>query len=86
MHLMSQYFSQDFLNRPKKGFGIPLAHFLRNELKQYVLDTIENADQRSKEFINLTNFRKIFDEHCKGKDHKELIWSTISFLSWQNQQ
>lgn len=84
--LMSQYFSQDFLNRPKKGFGIPLAHFLRNELKQYVLDTIENADQRSKEFINLTNFRKIFDEHCKGKDHKELIWSTISFLSWQNQQ
>ena len=83
---MSKYFDKSFLNRPKKGFGIPLANFLRNDLKGFVQDTIDKSEKHSSDYINILYLKEIFKEHCKGADHKELIWSTICFLSWQNHQ
>ena len=83
---MSKYFDNNFLNRPKKGFGIPLANFLRNELKGFVQETIDISQKHSSDYINLFYLKKKFQEHCEGADHKELIWSTLCFLSWHNQQ
>jgi len=84
--LMSKYFDNNFLQRPKKGFGIPLAKFLRNELKVFVQETIDKSEKSGNEYINLFYLKKKIQEHSKGADHKELIWSTLSFLSWHNQK
>ena len=84
--LMSKYFDHNFIKRPKKGFGIPLANFLRNELKGFVQETIDISEKNGGDYINLLYLKKIYKDHCRGADHKEIIWSTLSFLSWYNKQ
>lgn len=37
----------DIIHRPKKGFGIPLARWLRAELRPLLVDVLNNAALRS---------------------------------------
>ena len=50
----------------------------------FVMDTISNSERRHEQFINLKNLREIYKKHLNGENHKELIWSSLMILSWQN--
>jgi len=38
--VLYQYLPKELFNRPKMGFGVPLEHWFRKELKGYLLDTL----------------------------------------------
>jgi asparagine synthase (glutamine-hydrolysing) len=69
--------------RPKKGFGIPLAGWLRGELKDFGFTMLSNS--KLKEFIDGKKILSIWKEHQEGKrDHSGVIWQTIVFSGWLN--
>jgi len=80
--ILLKYCGEKFINRPKMGFGIPLSSFLREDLKDWIFDLLNSQKIKENDLINIEKFKKIYENHCIGLDNKEIIWSTISYLSW----
>ncbi|WP_375724536.1 asparagine synthase (glutamine-hydrolyzing) [Arcobacter sp. KX21116] len=62
------------IERPKRGFSVPLKYWFRNELKDIVYSKIENLDDR----FNKKYLIKIFNEHQKGKNFEYVLWNIMS--------
>jgi asparagine synthase (glutamine-hydrolysing) len=69
--------------RPKKGFGIPLAKWLGTDLKDFMLDHLNEARVRRQGIFDYVYIKRLVDEQfSKTKDHRELLWTLIVFQSW----
>ena len=82
--LMENKLPDNIIYRPKKGFGIPLSAWIRNDLKKSIQETLfEKDDLFDKGFIE-----KMFSEHQLRKaNHRKLIWNLFvlkKFLSYYN--
>ena len=68
------------------GFGVPLKHWLRHELKDY---TYQNL--LSKKFIDIGMFKKdavkeILDKHQNSNyDYSNHIWALLALKHWFEQ-
>lgn len=70
--LMQDKLPHEIIFRPKKGFGIPLSDWIRNELKNEITDTILAPDP----LFNLEYIKLLLDEHLsKKRNHRKLIWN-----------
>jgi len=69
--------------RQKKGFGIPLAKWLGTDLKDFMLDHLNEARVRRQGIFDYVYIKRLVDEQfSKTKDHRELLWTLIVFQSW----
>ena len=69
--------------RQKKGFGIPLAKWLGTDLKDFMLDHLNEATVRRQGIFDYAYIKRLVDEQfSKTKDHRELLWTLIVFQSW----
>jgi asparagine synthase (glutamine-hydrolysing) len=75
---------REILARPKKGFGMPVASWLGNELRDFLQDTLSESRLREGGLFNPVFVRKLIDEHLQGKrDHRKPIWTLLMFESWR---
>ncbi|MBK7762521.1 MAG: asparagine synthase (glutamine-hydrolyzing) [Bacteroidetes bacterium] len=77
------YVPKELLDRPKMGFGIPIAHWLENELKPFV-DAYFNEYYLIKQNIfNYDEVMKIIKAFYEGKKERaEKIWYLLMFQMW----
>src|ERR1043165_2946338 len=74
---------ETIIHRQKKGFGIPLAKWLGRDLKDFMLDHLNEARIRSQGIFDYPYIKGLMDEQlAKTKDHRELLWTLIVFQSW----
>jgi asparagine synthase (glutamine-hydrolysing) len=74
---------RDILARPKKGFGIPIAQWLRGDLKRMALDTFSEQRIRQQGLFDHRAVSRLLDEHLSGKkDHRKQLWTLLMFQSW----
>lgn len=77
------YVPKELLDRPKMGFGIPIAHWLENELKPFV-DTYFNEYYLLKQ--NIFDYQEvmlIIQAFYDGKKERaEKIWYLLMFQMW----
>jgi asparagine synthase (glutamine-hydrolysing) len=70
--LMAPRLPAQISQRPKKGFGMPISHWFRAELKDLLWQRIEEAP----ELFNKTFLKEMFNEHQKGQvDHRKALFS-----------
>jgi asparagine synthase (glutamine-hydrolysing) len=70
------------IDRPKMGFGIPRARWLRSELKQLVSDVILNSNFRNRNWFNYQEVEKVIQEHNRGKNLDHIIWPILMLELW----
>lgn len=77
----------DVLYRKKQGFSVPLAQWLRKDLKDYVADTLfGQAAEKEERILNKVYVKKLWDSHLKGiNDHGSQIWNIFMFELWRKQ-
>lgn len=64
---------KELIDRPKKGFSVPLKYWFRKELKDVAYEKIQSLDDRfNKQYLN-----KIFEEHQKGKNFEYVLWNIL---------
>jgi asparagine synthase (glutamine-hydrolysing) len=71
------------MNRPKKGFGIPVAAWLRGPLKGWMTDWLSADRLRRQGLFDDRYVGRLVDEHLKGvRDHRKPIWTLLNFQIW----
>ena len=80
------YFPKDFLDKSKKGFGVPVGDWLRANLKNELLLYI---DKNYLEKQNIFQFEVVSDlvhNHLQGKiDNTFRVWTFFCFQKWYKQ-
>ena len=67
----------------KQGFVGPMAQWLKNDLKHYVLETLSDKKLKKHELFNYRTIQTLLEEHFSGKEiHDTLIWSILIFQTW----
>ena len=77
---------RSLLTRPKMGFGVPLGHWFRHELRDFVREVLLDPSSLSRGYFQEAAVRRLIDEHTAGVfDHGSRLWSLLVFELWQRQ-
>jgi asparagine synthase (glutamine-hydrolysing) len=69
--------------RQKMGFGVPLDHWFRHELKPMTHETLLAGDALCREFFRPKAVAKLVNEHESMRfDHSYRLWSLLVFELW----
>ncbi len=78
-----KYIPKELLDRPKTGFSLPVNEWLRNELKNYLYEFVNEEQLNKHDFINVKKAISMRDEFLAGKDiAQEKIWLLLMFQMW----
>jgi len=72
----------NLIDRPKMGFGIPRAEWLRTGMKEMVVDTLTDTTATQRGWFNQLEVKKIIDTHMAGVDKDSLIWPMLMLELW----
>ena len=71
------------LSRPKKGFGIPVARWLRGPLSPLVDRLLDPARIKRQGFFRAEEVSRRVQEHRAGvRDHRKPLWTLLMFQLW----
>lgn len=78
-----QYLPKDMMDRPKMGFGIPLAQWLRTELKEMVNFYLNEKRIGVQGILDVNTVNAILKSFYNGEDvDAGLIWYMLMFQMW----
>jgi asparagine synthase (glutamine-hydrolysing) len=73
----------EIIDRPKKGFGIPLAAWLRGPLKERISEVVARSPALDRGILNGDVFRTWNREHQeKRADHSKPLWALLVLDHW----
>ena len=70
---------KEILERPKRGFGVPLDRWFREDLRSYVASTLGAPDARVKEHLVGTAVDRLIAENdARVRGHGEALWTLLT--------
>jgi asparagine synthase (glutamine-hydrolysing) len=73
----------DVLDRPKMGFGVPLAAWLRGPLRRLPEDVLLDDRARQRGWFREAEVRRLIGEHQAGRrDHSNRLWALVQLELW----
>jgi asparagine synthase (glutamine-hydrolysing) len=76
---------EQILNRPKKGFGIPVAEWFRGPLKEQMLSVLSPERITRKGFFDAGEIQHLIDDHLNGRrDNRKQLWTLFAFDMWHD--
>jgi asparagine synthase (glutamine-hydrolysing) len=79
---VADWLPHELVHRPKMGFGVPLADWLRTELRELSWDVLTDATARGRGFFRPDAVVELLRQHHSGRDHSGRIWALIQFELW----
>lgn len=77
------YFPKNFLDKSKKGFGVPVGDWLRSDLKSELLSYIEDEFLEKQSIFRTEEIKALVANHINGKqDNTFRVWSFFCFQKW----
>ena len=71
------------LDRPKMGFGVPIADWLRGPLIDWAESLINERHLRDQGFFDVHLVRRMWESHRSGEvDWSYQLWAILMFQSW----
>ncbi|MBA2378977.1 MAG: asparagine synthetase B, partial [Blastocatellia bacterium] len=80
---MNGLLPQNILHRPKKGFGIPIAEWLKGRLNPLMHDLLDGERLKKQAIFDPAYVARLIKEHELGRasHHKEL-WTLLVLQLW----
>jgi asparagine synthase (glutamine-hydrolysing) len=77
----------EILNQPKKGFGVPLARWLREDLRQQMCDTLLDDSLTARGIFRKEALAGLINDHLSRKrDHSHRLWALMVLARWLAKQ
>lgn len=81
--VLYRHVPKSMIERPKKGFSIPLAQWLRGPLRDWAENLLSEKRLINEGYFNPKPIRKAWEQHITGKaDNALKLWSIIMFQAW----
>ena len=79
---MIPWLPPDLITRRKQGFGVPLADWLRTDLRDLSWDVLTDSTARSRGFFRPDAVLSLLRQHENGSDHSTRIWALMQLELW----
>ena len=71
------------LNRPKMGFGVPLGHWFRGPMKNFLGETLLSDRALSRGLFKPAAVKNMFGRHTRGeRDYAHQLWTLLMLELW----
>ena len=78
-----RYFTEEFLNRPKQGFGVPVGDWFRGELRDFTRDFLMGDRARGRGWFEPAYVGRIFNQHVEGRQNQShRLWTLLMLEAW----
>ena len=73
----------EIIDRPKKGFGMPIGEWIRGPLNDLAHDLLSQPKLRREGLLDPLEVKRLLDEHERGiADHRKPLWTLLAFELW----
>jgi asparagine synthase (glutamine-hydrolysing) len=80
---MSDLLPPGIATRAKKGFGIPVAAWIKGELREALQDELSPERIRRQGLFEPAEVNRLLSEHLSGRrDHRKPLWTLFVFQLW----
>lgn len=85
--VLYRHVPEEMIERPKKGFSIPLGEWLRGPLREWA-ETLLSEERIVKDgYFNVFPIREVWRRHLSGaNDYSTKLWSILMFQAWLEAQ
>ena len=84
--LLYDYVPKQLVDRPKAGFAVPLAKWLRGDLREWAESLLDEQALKSTGFFDAKKLRAVWQAHLSGQhDYQYQLWGPLMLLAWQNE-
>jgi asparagine synthase (glutamine-hydrolysing) len=81
--LLAGYLPARLIERPKMGFGIPLAAWLRGPLRAWSEDVLRGLDGAAGSLFDRAEVLRLWSEHQGGvRNWQVMLWNMLVLLTW----
>ncbi len=81
--IVHQYIPKEMMDRPKMGFGIPIAAWLQKDLKPFVEQYLSEDFIQKQQIFNNQEIQRIKKSFYQGKTERaEKVWYLLMFQMW----
>jgi asparagine synthase (glutamine-hydrolysing) len=74
---------ESILDRPKQGFSVPLAEWLRGDLREHSREVLLDPSSLSRDRFRPGAVQELLDGHLAGEDHSHRIWALLMLELWK---
>jgi asparagine synthase (glutamine-hydrolysing) len=83
--IAEKYLDRNIIYRNKVGFEVPVSHWFRNEMKEYLRDNLTRKSAFSLDYFKRESIEKLIDDHVSGKkDNYKKLWILLNFELWRD--
>lgn len=81
--ILKEYIPEEIFNQPKRGFAVPIGTWIREELREEFESNLSDDFLNHVPNLNVSKFKKMFQDHLKGKaDYSSYIWRVYVLSKW----
>ncbi|MGD0751124.1 MAG: asparagine synthase (glutamine-hydrolyzing) [Anaerolineales bacterium] len=81
--VLYRYVPEWMVERPKKGFGVPIDAWLRGPLRAWAEALLDGQRLKDEGFLNPAPIHQKWQEHLAGKHNWQYhLWDVLMFQSW----
>lgn len=81
--VLYRYVPRQLIDRPKQGFAVPVAAWLRGELREWAEELLAEHRLNDQGYWHTKRIRWLWKEHLSGReDYSFELWGILMFQSW----
>ncbi len=81
--VLARYIPPAWMDRPKRGFSVPLAQWLRGPLRDWASDLLTPAKLRQDGLFDAAAVERLWQRHCAGReDNATGLWNILMVRAW----
>ena len=81
--ILNRYVPPALIERPKKGFAMPVGAWLRGGLRDWAEELLSAPRLRDGGFLDPGPVRRLWAQHCAGThDWQDRLWDVLMFQAW----
>jgi asparagine synthase (glutamine-hydrolysing) len=82
--VLYRHVPRHLVDRKKSGFSVPLASWLRKDLRSWAEDLLTSEQLTKGDYFDVALCRRLLRAHMDGiADYSRVLWAVLMFQSWQ---